>query len=110
MKLLEAALRAAGPVTLILPVVGVGLWNEVGVPDSAARLLAALLDNSPAPFIVGLLGLLALDARKHIVVPVLRALGARWAKRIAPPSTSRDRPRRPRRGSRRSRTRRLAQQ
>jgi hypothetical protein len=77
------------------------------VHGMAERLLALLLDGSPVLFIVGLLGLLALDVRRHVVVPVLRAYGRRWARRIETPPMSRDRPReprgRPRRGSTRAR-------
>jgi hypothetical protein len=57
----------------------------------AERLLAVLVDGSPVLFVIGLLGLLALDVRRHVIVPVLHALGARWARRIESPSTSRDR-------------------
>ena len=52
------------------------------MPGVAERLLAMLVDGSPVLFVVGLLGVLALDVRTHIVVPVLRAYGRRWAARI----------------------------
>lgn len=52
------------------------------MPGVAERLLAMLVDGSPVLFVVGLLGVLALDVRTHVVVPVLRAYGRRWAARI----------------------------
>jgi hypothetical protein len=58
------------------------------VPGAAERLLAVLVDGSAVLFGVRLLGLLALDVRTHVVVPVLRAVGRRWAARI---ETSTDR-------------------
>jgi hypothetical protein len=64
------------------------------VPGVAERLLAVLLDGSPVLFGVGLLAVLAFDVRTHVVVPVLRAYGRRWAKRIEAPPTARDRPER----------------
>jgi hypothetical protein len=69
------------------------------LPGVAERLLAMLLDGSPVLFGVGLLGVLLFDVRTHVVVPVLRAYGRRWAARIEAPPTARDRPRQPRRGS-----------
>jgi hypothetical protein len=65
---------------------------EEVVPSVAERLLAILLDGSPVLFGVGLLGVLALDVRTHIVVPVLRAYGRRWVAPIETPPTARDRP------------------
>jgi hypothetical protein len=59
--------------------------EENGVPGVAERLLAMLVDGSPVLFGVGLLGVLALDVRTHIVLPVLRAYGRRWAARIETP-------------------------
>ena len=58
------------------------------MPGGAERLLAVLLDGSPVLFGVGLLAVLALDVRTHVVVPVLRAYGRRWAKRIEAPPTA----------------------
>jgi hypothetical protein len=64
------------------------------VPGVAERLLAVLLDGSPVLFGLGLLGLFALDVRTHVVIPVLRACGRRWANRIAASPVIRARPRR----------------
>jgi hypothetical protein len=70
------------------------------VPGVAERLLATLVDGSPVLFVIGLLGVLVLDVRTYIVVPVLRAYGRRWAARIETPPVPRDRPRvRPKKGS-----------
>ena len=69
-------------------------------PDRSGRegvlLIISGLDGSPVLFGLGLLALLALDVRTHVVIPVLRAYGRRWATRIAaspaptrsPPATS----------------------
>lgn len=64
------------------------------MPGVAERLLAVLLDGSPVLFGLGLLGLFVLDVRTHVVIPVLRACGRRWANRIAASPVRRARPRR----------------
>ena len=58
----------------------------------AERLLAVLLDGSPVVGVCALLVLLALDVRAHVVIPILKAYGARQAAKFASPPMPRDRP------------------